>query len=81
MSDPKKEIKRIGKDTLSVSTLGASNYLDKTLNPNLPKLPDAPEAAPVADEQAVSLANKRKAAKRRAGGRAGTILTEGSTLG
>lgn len=76
-----KKIKRAGKDALSVVTLGASNYIDKTLNPDMPSLPDEPEAAPVADDQAVSLANKRKASKRRAGGRAGTILTEGTTLG
>ena len=76
-----KEIKRVAKDSLSVVTLGASNYVDKALNPNLPKPPDAPEVAPVADDQALGLANKRKAAKRRMGGRAGTVLTEGSTLG
>lgn len=80
MSDPKAELERIGKDTLSVATLGASNYIDKTLNPNIPK-PEEVKLAPVADDKAISLANKRKAAKRRAGGRAGTILTEGSTLG
>lgn len=39
------------------------------------------EEAPVADDSAVKIANRRKASRRRAGGRAGTILTEGSTLG
>jgi hypothetical protein len=80
MSDPKRELERIGSDTLSVATLGASNYIDKKLNPNLPK-PEEVKVAPVADDQALSVANKRKAARRRAGGRAGTILTEGSKLG
>ncbi|MDC0600122.1 hypothetical protein OAO65_02310 [Flavobacteriales bacterium] len=75
-----KDIKRAGKDALSVATLGASNYVDKTLNPDIPTI-EEPDAAPVADDQAISLANKRKAAKRRQGGRAGTILTEGSKLG
>lgn len=76
-----KKIERAGKDWLSIGTLGASNYIGKALNPNQPEPPDAPEVAPVADDKAVSLANKRKAARRRAGGRAGTVLTEGTTLG
>jgi hypothetical protein len=76
-----KKIERIGKDALSVATLGTSNYISKTLNPDMPDLPAAPEVAPVADDQAISLANKRKSAKRRTAGRAGTILTEGSKLG
>ena len=76
-----KKIERAGKDMLSVATLGASNYIDKKLNPDLPDLPEEPEKAPVADDAVLKIANKRKAAKRRSGGRAGTILTEGSTLG
>lgn len=75
------EVKRGAKDVVSVATLGASNYLEKTLNPNLPGLPGEPEVAPVADDEALRLENRRKAARRRSGGRAGTLLTEGSTLG
>ena len=81
MSDPKKELERVASDALSVVTLGASNYIDKALNPNLPEPPAEPEKAPVADDAALKLSNKRKSSRRRAGGRAGTILTEGSTLG
>lgn len=75
------EVKRVSKDTLNVMTLGTSGYIDKTLNPELPGLPKKPEVAPVADDAATRLENRRKAARRRSGGRAGTILTEGSTLG
>ena len=75
-----KEIKRQAKDTVSVMTLGASNKAGQVLNPNIPQ-PEDPKVAPVADDEASKMANRRKAAKRRAGGRAGTILTEGSTLG
>ena len=76
-----KQIEKAAKSTLNVMTLGASDAIGDALNPDLPKLPDAPEVAPVADDQAIGLANKRKASKRRKGGRAGTMLTEGSTLG
>ena len=75
------EVKRQTKDLASVFTLGTSNYLEKTLNPDLPGLPGEPEVAPVADDEALKLANRRKAARRRSGGRAGTLLTEGSVLG
>ena len=37
--------------------------------------------APVVDDELLKTVNRRKAAKRRSGGRAGTILTEASTLG
>lgn len=78
-----KEVKRQTKDLTSVMTLGASNRGEQFVDDLTPDLPTAgePEVAPVADDDALSLANKRKAAKRRRGGRAGTILTEGSTLG
>ena len=75
------KIKRAMKDVASVVTLGASNTAEQMLNPDMPSLPDAPELAPVADDEAISLANKRKQSKRRQGGRAGTILTEGTSLG
>ena len=78
-----KEVKRGAKDLTSVVTLGASNRAEQLIDDLTPDIPTAeePELAPVADDDALSLANKRKAAKRRRGGRAGTILTEGSTLG
>jgi hypothetical protein len=76
-----KEIERATKDVASVATLGKSNYIKNKLMPDTPDLPDEPEGAPVADDDAIKTANRRKAAKRRSGGRAGTILTEGSKLG
>ena len=76
-----KAIKRAGKDILSLTPAGQGvKMADEVLNPDVPTI-EEPDVAPVADDQAISLANKRKAAKRRQGGRAGTILTEGSKLG
>lgn len=75
-----KKVKRMSKDALSVTTLGVSNYVDKKLNPDMPD-PEEPKVAPVADDSAIDLANKRKAAKRKTAGRVGTILTEGNSLG
>lgn len=65
----------------AAAAVAGGKAIKNLLTPEIPKLPDEPEMAPVADDQVLSLANKRKAAKRRSGGRAGTILTEGSTLG
>ncbi len=78
-----KEIKRQAKDAASVITLGASNKAEQELEkltPDIPK-PEEVEPAPVADDASLKIANRRKAAKRRSGGRAGTVLTEGSTIG
>lgn len=75
-----KELERITKDTVSLMSLGATNYASKTLNPDLPK-PDEPDVAPVADDEATKRAARRKASMRSRAGRAGTMLTEESTLG
>ena len=76
-----KKVKRIAKDALSVFTGGASNYIDKKLNPDLPAQPGTP-TAPVADEEALLKANRRALARKFAKrGRAGTMLTEGTSLG
>ena len=76
-----KKIKRV---STAIATGGLSEVAKAgkdALTPDLPEGPDTPEIAPVADDEALKIANRRKAAKRRSGGRAGTILTEGSTLG
>ena len=76
-----RKLKRVGKDALSIATLGTSNYIDNVLHPDLPKQPGAPDPAPIADDEEVARANKRKAARRSKAGRAGTVLTEGGSLG
>jgi len=76
-----KKVKRIAKDYLSIQTLGLSNVIDKKLNPDLPEQPTIP-TAPVADEEALQKANRRALSRKRAGrGRAGTLLSEGTSLG
>lgn len=75
-----KKIERIAKDFTSVISGGASNKVRQTLNPDVPQ-PEETQVAPVVDDKAVRVANRRKAARRAAGGRAGTVLTQGDTLG
>ena len=76
-----KKVTKFAKRALSVGTLGVSNYVDKKMNPDVPQPPDAPEAAPVADDQASVISNQREMARRRKGGRGSTILSESSKLG
>lgn len=76
-----KKIKRVGAVIATGGISEAARAASKALTPDLPDLPDAPEIAPVADDESLKIANRRKSAKRRSGGRAGTILTEGSNLG
>lgn len=78
-----KEIKRQAKDAASVISLGATNRAEQAVDELMPDIPQPEEVklAPIADDESLKLANRRKAAKRRSGGRVGTLLTEGSTLG
>lgn len=73
-----------GNKSKTINTVNVNPSLDNIvydkLNPNTAK-PIRDKNAPVVNDESTLLENKRKAARRRAGGRAGTILTEGSTLG
>ena len=86
-----KKIKSAAKGLLSFHTGGLSTAAEETgkavgrqldkLNPDLPEQPNV-LTAPVADDQALQKANKRALARKRSKrGRAGTMLTEESTLG
>lgn len=76
-----KKVKKGFKTMTNVTTLGAYNKVNKMLNPDIPQPPAAPEAAPVADDQASLISNQREMARRRKGGRGSTILSESSKLG
>lgn len=76
-----KKVKKGFKTMTNVMTLGATNKVSKMLNPDIPQPPDAPEAAPVADDALTSIASQREMARRRKGGRGSTILSESNKLG
>jgi hypothetical protein len=76
-----KKVTKVFKKGLNVATLGISGKLSKLLNPDVPQPPDAPDPAPVADDQASLISNERAMARRRKGGRGSTILSESSKLG
>jgi hypothetical protein len=61
--------------------VGGGMLAKKALNPDVPQPPDAPDPAPVADDQASLISNERAMARRRKGGRGSTILSESSKLG
>jgi hypothetical protein len=67
--------------TLNLGTLGMSNKVKNYLDPTIPPPPGAPAVAPVADDKAIQVANRRRMAGRASKGRAGTMLTQGDTLG
>lgn len=76
-----KKISKIAKKGLNISTLGMSGKISKMFNPDIPQAPDAPDPAPVADDEASLISNRRAMATRRKGGRGSTILSESSKLG
>lgn len=55
--------------------------IGKYLNPKIPQAADAPDPAPIPDDEASIIANRRKLAVRSKGGRSSTILSESSKLG
>lgn len=61
-------------------TAGLVRETKRALDTTLPQ-PTEPEAAPVPDDEELARAARRKEARRAKAGRAGTLLTEGSTLG
>ena len=80
-----KKVKKGLSTVTNVITLGGYNKAKKEIkkltDPEMPEAAKAPETAPVADDAAVRTANRRRAAARAKSGRAGTLLTEGNTLG
>ena len=71
------------KKVASVATFSVSNWIGQQLNPDMPELPNngKPSVAPVPDDAGKKIANRRKAAARKKGGRAGTMLSDTSKLG
>jgi len=76
-----KKVKKFAKKSLNVMTLGASGYIDKKLNQKPPEPGDAPDPAPIPDDELMLTNNRRKAAMRPKGGRSSTILSSSNNLG
>ena len=76
-----KKVKKGLKTGLNVMTLGMSNKISKYLNPKIPQAADAPDPAPIPDDEAALIANRRKLAMRSKGGRSSTLLSDSNKLG
>lgn len=65
---------------MNFNSFGVVGKTKKFFDPKLPTPPETP-VAPVVDDEAAQITNRRKMAKRSQKGRAGTVLTQSDTLG